>query len=163
MNLISIDDEDDYFYYLDADFQQTDNDGNMCVHKIPYISTELNSTYNLFTSQLPYNMTFTIYHPQEVPHNFTLKYENGTDFDLTSNTWLKIDYSDVKRFTNNDIVITFNHPPIITGSTYIAEYNFMFYTYTKDPLYPVFEEKYINISIYNEPINSEALVTKIIT
>ena len=163
MSLISIDAEDDYFYYLDADNIREDNDGNMCVHMNPYINTTLNETYELFISQLPYNISFTMKQPQEVPHNFTLKYQNGTDFDLSSNTWLEVDYSDVTSFSNNDISITINIPPSITGNNHAASFPFNFYVYTKDPDYPVFEDKYINIGIYDEPINSSPIDTQIVT
>ena len=163
MTLYDIDSEDDYFFYLDADYQHTDNDGNMCVHQNPYIKDGINSTIGIFTSQLPYSLTFEIQQSQEIPHNFTLKYQNGSDFDLDSNTWLVVDYSDVKKFTKNDIVVTFNHPPTITGNTYVADFPFNFYVYTKDPDYPIHEDHYVNISIYDEPINSSPIANAVVT
>ena len=158
-----VDTEDDYSYFLDADYQQTDNDGNMCVHKNPYIDTTLNETYELFVSELPYNISFLMMSPQKIPHNFTLKYQNGTDFDLSANTWLAVDYSDVKKFTNNDIVITINTPSSITGNTYTASFSFNFYVYNKNPDYLVYEDKYINISVIDEPAISSPLDNKIVT
>ena len=163
MTLFRLDTESDYFYYLSADYQQTDDNGNMCVHMNPYIFTTLNSTYELFTSQLPYNISFEMKHTQEIPHNFTLKYQNGSDVDLNSNTWLTVDYSDVKKFNNNDMNVTIDTPPTITGSTYAAHFPFNFYVYTKDADYPVYEDKYINISIYNEPINSSPISDVVVT
>ena len=163
MTLHALDSEDNYFYYPSADYQQTDDDGNICVHMNPSITTTLNSTYELSTSQLPYNINFEMMHPQAIPYNFTLKYQNGSDVDLSLETWLEIDYSNVTTFTNNSIVVTINTPPAITGSTYIVDFPFNFYLYTKDLNYSVYEDKYINISIYDEPINSSPISNVIVT
>ena len=163
MTLHALDSEDNYFYYPSADYQQTDDDGNMCVHKNPYISTTLNSTYELFVSQLPYNISFEMIHPQGIPHNFTLKYQNDSDVDLSSETWLGVDYSNLTTFTNNSIVVTINIPPAITGSTYLANFSFNFYVYTKEANYPVYEDKYIDISIHDEPIILSSIADFVVT
>ena len=161
MTLTDISNENGYFYYLDANYQKTDNDGNTCVHKNPYISTTLNSTYEIFTSQLPYNLSFVMNHPQNVPHNFTLKYQNDSDVDLSSETWLEVDYSNVTKFDSNDVVLTID-TPTFTGSNYTEEFQFNFHVYTLDDTYPVNEDKYINITIYDDPFSSSPISNAII-
>ena len=116
----------------------------------PYITTSLNSTYELYTSDFPYSLSFNFTQPQAIPHNFTLKYQNGTDFDLTSNTWLSVNYTNVSGLSGNSIEIVISSPSTLTTGV-SEQYLFNFYVYTDNPGYSAYEDKFINFTLTDEP------------
>ena len=76
------------------------------VHQAPYITTALDSNYEVYATDPPLVFTLDMSSQiQGVPYNFTVLYQNGTAF-TQSSIWYNVDYSNFD--SSHRVVITFD-------------------------------------------------------
>ena len=88
---------------------------------------------------------------QGVPYNMTVKYANGTTFNLAANTWMTVDYSNLD-IDNSTVTVTINTNSFGLYYDQIDNYQLNFEVKTSDTN-SVTQDHLMNITIRNGKID----------
>ena len=135
-------------YFLDADYQSTDSSSVAWAHHNAYISDTLPASVTHWTTGSPLVYVLNITQDQGVPYNMTVKYADGTAFDLTANTWMTVDYSSL-GIGNSTVTVTINTDSLGPYYNQTDLYEINFEVQTLDSTNNVTQNHLINITLEN--------------
>ena len=138
-------------FYLDADYQSTDSSSATWAHHNAYITDTLPTSVTHWINEPPLVYELNITQDQGVPYNMTVKYANGTTFDLTANTWMTVDYSNLD-IDNSTVTVTINTNSFGLYYDQIDNYQLNFEVKTSDTN-SVTQDHLMNITIRNGKID----------
>ena len=134
--------------YLDADYQSTDSSSATWAHHNAYISDTLPTSVTHWTTDSPLVYALNITQDQGVPYNMTVKYADGTSFDLTANTWMTVDYSGL-GIGNSTVTVTINSNSLGPYYNQTDNYELNFEVKTTDSTNSVTQNHLINVTLEN--------------
>ena len=101
-----------------------------------------------WTTDSPLVYALNITQDQGVPYNMTVKYANGTTFDLTANTWMTVDYSSLST-GNSTVTVTINTDSLGPYYNQTDLYELNFEVQTLDSTNNVTQDHLINVTLEN--------------
>ena len=137
----------DNTYYLDAEYHGANSQGTWAHHNA-YISDTLPTSVTHWTTDPPLVYVLNITQDQGVPYNMTVKYANGTEFDLAANTWMTVDYSSL-GIGNSTVTVTINTDSLGPYYNQTDNYELNFEVQTLDSTNNVTQNHLINITLEN--------------
>ena len=133
---------------MDADYQSTDSSSAAWAHHNAYITDTLPTSVTHWTTDSPLVYALNITQDQGVPYNMTVKYANGTTFDLTANTWMTVDYSSLST-GNSTVTVTINTDSLGPYYNQTDLYELNFEVQTLDSTNNVTQDHLINVTLEN--------------